>query len=536
MHCRHRIAAVTSLALGLALAPPPAVAQSGHDHAAHGPAARVLGSVSFPVQCSNEAQAAFNRGMLLQHSFWYEAASEAFREARRADPGCTMTHWGEALSLLTNPYSPPTAANLRQGRTLLDEAKRLGARNEREAAYVEALALVFAGDDLAQHRVRLGAYRDAMARLHQRFPDDSEGTIQYALVLGVAASPTDKTYADQLRGAELLEHEWQRQPDHPGIVHYLIHLYDYPPLAGRGIRAAERYAELAADAPHAQHMPSHIFTRVGRWEDSIATNRRAAERAVVANDTEQEFHAHDYMVYAYLQTAQDLAARRAIDSVGRTNAERRQAHAFASAAMPARYVLERGAWAEAATLTPRQTNFLFTDALIHFARAIGLARAGRPQEGTADIEALKRLAEALRTRDAYWAEQVDIQRQVTEGWAAFASGRREEGLATLREAAEREGRTEKHVVTPGPLAPARELLAEALLEAGQHAAAQREFEAVQRSEPRRFRAVYGAGHAAELAGDREAARRAYGQLLEIAAQADAPRPELAAARAYLGRN
>ena len=197
-----------------------------------------------------------------------------------------MTHWGEALSLLTNPYSPPTQANLRKGRALLDEAKRLGARNERESAYVEALSIVFAGDDLAQHRARLGAYRDAMARLNTRFPDDTEAAIQYALVLGVAASPTDKTYADQLRGAAILEREWQRQPEHPGIVHYLIHLYDYPPLAERGVRAAERYADLAADAPHALHMPSHIFTRVGRWDGSVETNRRAAERAVAAGEPE----------------------------------------------------------------------------------------------------------------------------------------------------------------------------------------------------------------------------------------------------------
>jgi tetratricopeptide (TPR) repeat protein len=528
------IAAVTLLALTLAA--PPTAAQIGHEHAAHAPATRILGNVNFPVQCSAAAQEAFNRGMLLQHSFWYEAASAAFREARQADPGCTMTHWGEALSLLTNPYSPPTPANLRQGRILLEEARHLPARNEREAAYIEALSLVFAGDDLAGHRARVGAYRDAMARFHQRFPDDTEGAIQYALVLGVAASPTDKTYADQLRGAEILEREWPRQPDHPGIVHYLIHLYDYPPLAERGIRAAERYADLAADAAHAQHMPSHIFTRVGRWESSIETNRRAADRAVAANDTEQEFHAHDYMVYAYLQTGQDQAARRAIDGVGGTNGDRRQAHAFASAAMPARYVLERGAWAEAALLMPRQTNFLFTDALIHFARAYGLARVGRPAEAVADIAALARITEALRTRDVYWSEQVDIQRQAAAGWAAFASGQREAGLVTLREAAEREGRTEKHVVTPGPLAPARELLAEALLEARQHAAAQREFETVQRTEPRRFRAVYGAARAAELAGDHEAARRTYTQLLEIAAKADTPRPELAMARAYLGQN
>src|SRR5918998_451629 len=279
---------------GIALAPSTAFAQTQHDGHAHAgtpPVAAALGVVHFPVACPAAAQAAFDDGVRLQHSFWFDAAGKAFRTARQADPGCTMTHWGEALSLLTNPFSQPTAANLAKGRALLDEAKRLGARDEREAAYVEALSLVFAGDDMGQHRARLGAYRDAMARLHQRYPDDSEAAIQYALVLGRAPSPADKTYADQLRGSEILEREWRRQPDHPGVVHYLIHLYDYPPLADRGVRAAERYADLAAEAPHALHMPSHIFTRVGRWESSIATNRRAAKRAVAAGDPEQEFHA-----------------------------------------------------------------------------------------------------------------------------------------------------------------------------------------------------------------------------------------------------
>jgi tetratricopeptide (TPR) repeat protein len=528
-----------ALALGLALCPAlvNAQQQNPHDHSHKGvpPASSALGAVHFPVSCSPEAQAAFDEGMKRQHSFWYEAAAASFQEVRRRDPGCTMAHWAEALSLLTNPFSPPIPANLRQGRGLLDEAKRLGARNEREATYIDALTLVFAEEDLSRHRARLGAYRDAMARLHERFPDDAEAAIQYALVLGVAASATDKSYGDQLRGAEILEREWQRQPDHPGVVHYLIHLYDYPPLAERGIRAAERYADLAAEAPHALHMPSHIFTRVGRWEASIATNQRAAERAVAAGDPEQEFHASDYMVYAYLQTGQDQAARRAMDSAGRAVGPIRNAHAFGFAAMPARYVLERGAWAEAGALTPRETNFPYTEALTHFARAIGLARAGRPEETTADIEALKRIAATLQGRDAYWAEQVDIQRQSAEGWAAFAAGRREDGLGMLREAAEREGRTEKAAITPGPLAPARELLAEALLEAGRHADARREFEAVQRTEPRRFRAVYGAARAAELAGDRVAAQLHYAALLEIAPRPDASRPELELARAFIGQ-
>ncbi|MDF3015768.1 MAG: hypothetical protein K0R44_993, partial [Thermomicrobiales bacterium] len=325
------------------------------------------------------------------------------------------------------------------------EARGLGARSERESAYVEALSIVFAGDDLAQHRARLGAYREAMESLTARFPDDTEAAIHYALVLGVTASPTDKSYADQLRGAAILEREWERQPNHPGVVHYLIHLYDYPPLADRGVRAAERYSELAADAPHALHMPSHIFTRVGRWDASVVANQRAAARAVETGEPDGEFHALDYMVYAYLQTGQYEAAQQAIAGAGRATGQTRNVHAFASAAMPARYALERGAWAEAATLKPLQSAFPYAEALTHFARAIGFARSGHPEEAASDIEALRRYGADLKGRDAYWAEQVDIQRQTAEGWVEFAAGRQEDGLVTLRAAAERQGRTEKHV-------------------------------------------------------------------------------------------
>jgi len=499
---------------------------------------RVLGTVNFPVTCSPAAQADFNHGMLLQHSFWYQVAAEAFRQVRREDPGCTIAYWGEALTLLTNPYSPPSPQNIRQGRALLAEATRLGPRSPREAEYIAALSLVFAGDDAAGHRSRLAAYRDAIGRLHERFPDDREALIHYALLLGVASTPSDRTYADQLRGADMLERELVRQPEHPGIVHYLIHLYDYPALANRGIRAAERYGTLAADAPHALHMPSHIYTRVGRWEDSVESNRRAATLALGNGEADDTLHAFDYMVYAYLQTGRDDAAREAMDQAmgARFDGPKRNAYAFAMAAIPARYALERGAWADAAALVPRpEPNVLYTEALTHFARAIGLARGGRPAEATPDIEALARITQSLAPGDPYWSGQVAIQRAAAAGWQQFASGRQEEGLATLRGAAEREAGTDKHVITPGPLAPARELYAEALLEAGQSAAALAVFQALQQTEPRRFRAIAGAASAADAAGDRDEARRQYGQLLDVAGSGGAGRPEVVTARAYVGR-
>lgn len=534
---RHAAGKTLALLSGLGffcLAGATAFSQAADGAASH----RVLGTVTFPVSCSPTAQADFNHGMLLQHSFWYQVAGEAFRQVRREDPGCVMAYWGEALTLLTNPYSPPPPQNIRQGRALLAEAARLGARSAREEAYIAALSLVFAADGAAGHRARLAAYRDAMGRLHERFPDDSEALIQFALLLGVASTPNDRSYADPLRGAELLERELLRQPEHPGIVHYLIHLYDYPALALRGVAAADRYGTLAADAPHALHMPSHIYTRVGRWEDSVESNRRAAELAMRNREADDTLHAYDYMVYAYLQTGRDEAARTALREAqaAEFDGPKRTGYAFAMAAIPARYALERGAWADAAELVPRPApSFAYTEALTHFARAIGLARSGRPADATPDIEALRRIAEALAPGDAYWSGQVAIQRDAAAGWQAFAAGRQEQGLAILRRAAEHEARTDKHAITPGPLAPARELYAEALLEAGQPGAALIEFTALQRTEPRRFRAIAGAARAADLAGNRDEARRQYDQLLDVAGSSGATRPEVVIARAYLAR-
>ena len=315
-----------------------------------------------------------------------------------------------------------------------------------------------------------------------------------------------------------------------------MHTYDYPPLAERGLTAAERSSEIATDAPHALHMPSHIFTRVGYWEQSVTSNSRSAEAARKDRSASDELHAYDYMVYAHLQMGQIEAAKRVVEDAKRfatLDASARNAAYFALAAMPARLVMERGAWQDGATLTPRKSSFPYTEALTHFARAVAFARSGKPEETGAGINALKELVEALRGKDAYWAEQVDIQRQAAEAWAEFARGRREAAIDIIRQAAEREGRTEKHAVTPGPLAPAREQLAEMLLELGRPQDALKEFVSVQGTEPNRFRAVYGAARAAELAGDSETAKRHYVQLTSLAAKADTVRPEIEAAKKYL---
>jgi hypothetical protein len=509
-------------------------ANAADEHAGH----PVLGTVHFPVTCTPEAQQAFDEAMKLQHSFWYQAAHDAFSDVLRRDPECAMAHWGIAMTLLTNPFSPPPAQNLADAWAALEQARQLGAKSEREADYIAALSEFYRDADTKDHRTRVLAYEQAMAQLHARYPDDPEAAIYYALALNVAALPTDKTYAKQLEAAEILEAEVLRQPDHPGVVHYLIHTYDYPPLAERGLKAADRYAELAASAPHALHMPSHIFTRLGHWDRSIQTNRHSAEVARAGKDMNGELHARDYMVYAYLQSGRDEAARRAIEEVQQFAGAESPSPAgpFALAAMPARFAMERGAWEEAADLRPQPSKFAFADAITHFARAVGLARSGKPEAAAADVEALQRLADALRASNAYWAEQVDIQHTAATAWIADAEGRRDEALALMRKAAEIEAGTEKHVITPGPLAPAREQLAEMLLAADRPADALKEFEAVQQAEPNRFRALSGAGRAAELAGDLAAAKRYYGQVVELTASADASRPEIESARAFVAAN
>ena len=514
--------------LGLVTTP----ASAADEHAGH----PVLGMVHFPVTCTPEAQQAFDQAMKLQHSFWYQAAHDAFSEVLQRDSGCAMAYWGIAMTLLTNPFSPPPAKNLADGWAALEQARQLGTKSEREADYIAALSEFYRDAETKDHRTRVLAYEQAMAQLHARYPDDPEAAIYYALALNVAALPTDKTYAKQLEAAEILEAELVRQPDHPGVVHYLIHTYDYPPLAERGLEAAERYAELAASAPHALHMPSHIFTRVGYWKDSIASNRASAKAA--GDATFNAHHALDYMVYAYLQSGRDEAARQAIAAAQQfAGAESASAAGpFALAAMPARFAMERGAWEEAADLTPQPSKFAFADAVTHFARAVGLARSGKPEAAAADVEALQRLAEDLRASNAYWAEQVDIQHMAAAAWIAYAEGKRDEALAMMNRAAEIEAGTEKHAITPGPLAPAREQLADMLLAADRPADALREFEAVQQVEPNRFRALAGAGRAAELAGDLAAAKRYYGQVVELTASADTSRPEIEAARAFVAAN
>ncbi len=493
------------------------------------------------------AQASFDHAMALLHSFEFGPAIDGFNETLKTDPGCAMAYWGIAVSRWTNPFAatirPP--AQLQQGLQAITQARTAGPKTERERAYVEAAAKLYTDSETLDQRARVLAYEKAMAALAAAYPTDREASIFWALSLTASALPTDKTYANQLKAGAILEKLYPEQPNHPGITHYIIHSYDVPALADQAIDAARRYATIAPSAPHALHMPSHTFTRVGAWQDSIETNIASADAARRTGARAEELHAMDYMAYAYLQTGQDTATQGLLarlpgiadgfDPTVVAGAAPGSAGVFALAAIPARWVLERRNWTEAARLEPKPSRFPYTEAMTHFARALGASHTNALAEARRSIEALQQIRDQLaKANEAYWAEQVAIQHAGAAAFLALAEGRRAEALAAMRAAAVREDATEKNAVTPGPIAPARELLGEMLLELKEPAQALTEFQATLKKEPNRFRALYGAARAASLAGDRTTARRYYGELLKVAARADTPgRAELREARAFM---
>jgi hypothetical protein len=497
---------------------------------------KALGTVHFATSCNAEAQKLFDRAMLYQHSFWYRASQREFQDALKVDPACAIAYWGIALSLLWNPHTVPPAKNLAEGAAALANAKGVGAKTQRERDYIDALSAMYADYDKVDHRTRMRAYTKAMEQLAARYPDDDEAQIYYALALNTSASPADKTYANQLKGAAILEAIAKRQPDHPGVAHYLIHLYDYPAIADKGLEAARRYAKIAPESSHAQHMPSHIFTRVGYWSDSIASNVEAARVAKLDNEGSDELHAMDYLVYAYLQLGQDDKAKAVIDEMNTVKgfSETFIAGPYALAASPARYALERGDWKTAAQLPVRTGAMPSVQAISYFARALGSARSGDPAAAKPDIAKLTELRDRLRdAKDAYWSEQVDIQRQIATAWLLDAKDKPDEALQAMSAAADAEDRTEKHPVTPGVPKPARELYGEMLLEQGKPVEALAAFEATLKKEPNRLGAYAGAARAAQVADDDIKARAYYEKIIAIADGADRSRTEIADARAYL---
>jgi len=516
----------------------PTLAFAQHEgHGAMSPDGIGSASVKFETSCAPRLRDDFNKGVALLHSFWFPEAIKAFEAILAVDGNCAMAQWGIALSTWGNPF-----AGIKPARTVeltkasIDKAAATGSPTPRERAYIAAVGQLVTSADPGTHSARIGAYEAAMENVSRENPTDTEARIFYALAVAQTAPPTDKTYAKNLKAAAILEPLFAQMPTHPGLAHYIIHAYDAPPLADKALVAARKYASLAPEIPHALHMPSHTFTRVGSWKESIDTNRRSAEAARKSNGAGEELHALDYQTYAYLQIAQDTAARSVVDHANEVaKAASGPANSFAIAAIPARYALERGNWTEAAALTPTPATTPYTEAITHFARALGAARGGNPAAATADIDRLAALRDKEKElKDAYWTEQIDIERRVALAWQTFATGKKDDGLAQLSAAADAEDLTDKSAVSPGPLAPARELYGYMLLDAGKAKEALVAFELTMKKEPNRFRGIYGGARAAETLGDRAKATAYYKKLLEVAKEADSQRPELEHAKKFVG--
>jgi len=525
----HKFLAVLLLALALAI-PRSSESQSTDQ----------LGKVDFANSCSPPVQASFQRSVAMLHSFWYNEAEKSFREVLVQDPSCGIATWGIAAILMSNPLAGvgPSPEGAARAQAAIDQGRKIGAKTQRERDYIEAVASYYEDWANRPERVRQANRAKAFEGLAARYPADDEAQVFYALYLAGTQSLADQTYATYLKSASILEVQFAKHPDHPGIAHYLIHSYDAPPIAPKGLPAARRYAGIAPSAPHALHMPSHIFTRVGAWKESAATNERSAVAAKRDRDFDEQLHAMDYMVYAYLQLARDADARRVLEDSAAASgaATTRFAGPYAQSAMPARYAVERGDWKQAAALTLSPSQWPFTVALTYYARALGAARSGDPAAAEKDVQELARLRDALKTANSnYWASEVEVSRMSGAAWTALAQGKQDEALALMRAAADMEDKSEKHIVTPGRIVPAREALGDMLLEVKRPADALKEFEASQVREPERFRGYYGAAQAAAQAGDKAKARRYYAKLVDMA-DSNATRPEVAQARAFLAAN
>ena len=504
-----------------------------------------LGTVHFETSCSPAVEQRFDRAVALLHSFEFAASIRGFNEVLALDSTCAMAYWGIALSRWTNPMAPGvrTPAQLAPGKQAVDAALGVGTRaTARESLYIRAAGELYKDYDHLDQGARVAAYARAMRELVAAQPADTEARIFYAIALTASASPTDKTYANQLEAGRILEPIFARQPNHPGLAHYIIHTYDVPALASKAVAAAERYSVIAPSAAHALHMPSHTFTRVGAWQQSIDVNERSMRVAERDSSIAEVLHASDYAVYAHLQLAQDSAAKalldrlpslaRQFDPTAITGAAPGSAGVFALAAIPARYALERRDWKMAATLEPTASAFPWADAMTYFARALGASHLGDTQNTRVAIDSLRALqGRAAAKGEAYWAEQIAIQRIGAEAWRAFVQHRTDSALALMREASRREDATEKSAVTPGPLAPARELLGDMLMELHRPGDALAEYRATLAKEPDRFRTLYGAMRAASAVGDRATAARYRSSFKILTAKADHPgRSELARIR------
>jgi hypothetical protein len=511
--------------------------------------AKIVEEVDFATSCSPAVQHEFKHAVWTLHSFWYPEALKDFTAITQAEPNCAIGYWGIAMSHWYPLWYPPSPTALKAGSEAIEKAMAAPIKTEREKDYIAAIAAFYRDNDKLDHRTRALAYEKAMEQVYLKYPEDREAGVFYALALDTTAPPTDKTYANQKKAAEILNKVWKEQPNHPGVVHYLIHSDDSAQFAQAGLDAAICYAKIAPDVPHALHMPSHIFTRLGMWQESIDSNRAANAAALAyarkslgpqAFDGET-VHTMDYLEYAYLQTAQDGPAKAVVDELVsfQQSAGANLPTAYAVAAIPVRFALERRDWAAAAALSAPAIGFPlerfpWAEAMISYARAQGEARTGNIAGAQAEIANLQSLKDKLvAAKDTYWANQVEVQRLGAAGILAHAQGDDQKAIELVRAAADLEATMDKHPATPSAVLPARELLADLLLELNQPEAALKEYKQMLRTDPNRFRSILGEARAAKQSGDAAAAHDAYQKLVALSKPAGPERPELAEAKAYL---
>lgn len=504
-----------------------------------------LGTVRFPVSCSKAAHQHTEQGLALLHHMTYEGARTAFAAATKADPDCAMGYWGQAMSFIHPLWSDqPSQADFESGRVFLNKAKNRGQKAEWEFAYIAAVDAYYAMGRRGDEKANLASFEKAWQRVYQQFPEDPEAACFYALAHIATADPANMDFAKQKYAAEIAKQVLARIPDHPGAHHYIIHAHDYPSLAQDALVVARSYGKIATNVPHALHMPSHIFTRLGLWQESIAMNQRAATISLTypvdGKISLHYLHALDYLAYAHLQRADDGKAKEILDTISSLD-KSTQVHiasAYTFAAVPARVALERQQWAEAAMLKPRAPNeypwneFPAIEAITHFARALGAARSANELVAHQALNQLTILHDRVVETSVYWAKQIDIQRLSAQAWLMYYEGEQQGALEKMRRAAEMETATEKHPVSPGMILPAQELFADMLLEVGHYRLALAQYQAALVRSPNRFNSLYGAARAAELAGEKTKAAFFYQKLIEIAA-ADTKRTRLKQARNFM---
>jgi hypothetical protein len=508
----------------------------------------LIEEVDFAISCGPTSQRAFRHAVWTLHSFWYPEALQQFAAVAAAEPGCAMAYWGIAMSHWYPLWYPPSPSALKAGSEAVAKAKAAPTKTQREADYIAAIAAFYVDSDKLDHQTRAVAYEKAMEEVTEHHPDDREAAVFYALALNASALKTDKTFANQKKSAEILNKIWKEEPNHPGVVHYLIHSDDSPEFAAAGLDAAICYSKIAPAVPHALHMPSHIFTRLGMWQQSIDSNRAAHTAALgyvhktlgLGSYDQETLHTMDYLEYAYLQTAQDGSAKAVVEKlIGfRQSAGANLAAAYAVAAIPVRYALERRDWPGAAALSEPAIGFPlerfpWAQAMIAYGRALGEARTGNIAGAEAEIGRLHLLEDKLKGNDTYWANQIQVQRLAAAGILAHVRGDEKNAVALVRSAADLDATMDKHPATPSSVLPARELLADLLLELNRPAAALVEYQAMLKTDPNRFRSLLGKARAAKQTGDAESAHDAYGKLVALSKPVGPARPELTEASTYI---